>query len=715
MSEKLARLLSTALDGSLFTQFLVCDRSGLILSCNEALTQRLGGSRERLVGQPVWDFFHGDDVENLRHQLEQGTPAPVELTLRLPDKTRFLGHLCVEPWGFVLLGQPHDEEGLRVQQSHHLAQESARLKAQFIANMSHEIRTPLNAIMGMAHLLSKTQLNLQQREYLRYILGGGQALLRLVNDILDFSKMDSGQLELKLIEFQIQTIAEGLLGQLSAQAQAKGLKLTVRLEPDVPTRVLGDPVRLSQLLMCLLNNAIKFTDQGEVTLQVSRRPPNSSPTEGRVGLDFRIQDSGIGMSREEIGRLFSVFSQADESLTRDHQGAGLGLALSRQLVHLMGGEIGVESAPGKGSLFTVSLDFPSPGSRTVDSQALFQPVQREGGPGQRVLVVEDNQINQRIVRELLENAGMAVDLANNGAEALEKIASCGETSPWRLILMDLQMPEMDGYTASASIRKDRRFDSVPIIAMSAHVLPDEKARCLESGMDEFLPKPIEPEAWWTTLSRWLPTYPSGRAETELPQVEGLDCHEGVRRVAGNRSLYGRLLLDFADGCPDLVGKLEQALAAEDLERVRFLAHSLRGEAGNLGALELFRQAGQLESMAASRDRVGVQACLPDLTQRFFQLAESIRSGVQEEHSEAGTDSVWSPSQVEDAVRALERLEGHLQNSEGASLDSFEEVVRKAPGLAGRLEKLKALIFQFDFGAAIQELQQVRQELLQVVG
>ena len=658
--------LEVLLQESSLTYFLRCDGEGRILVCSQALARDLSKSREALLGQFFWEWIEPAQGEAWR----QG-PFPKSLTLRSQPPIQC--RLAQAEDGFVLLGE--GREDLLA------AAEANRLKSQFLANMSHEIRTPLNAVMGMAHLLLKTPLNLQQREYLRHILGGSQALTRLVNDILDFSESDSGRLELRSTEFQMETIGEGLLRQLSPQARQKGLDLAVKLDSNVPTRVVGDPLRLSQLLQILLENAVKFTDHGSVSLTISRDP---DPV--RLGLVFQVRDTGMGMSPAVVRNLFSPFSQGDGSLTRTQPGSGLGLALCRQLVDLMQGEILVHSQPGQGSLFTVKIDF----SRSLVTPEVDWGIPRPGGPGQRVLVVEDNLVNQMIVCELLHSVGLQVDVANNGREALQKLSLSQADCPWRVVLMDLQMPEMDGYTAARAIRSQSRFDQLPILAMTAHVLQQEQQLCRDSGMDGFLAKPIDPEAWFASLARWLPLHQTARAGAGLA-VEGIDSLAGLQRSGGNAVLYRKLLLDFASRCTTLADELA---SSKDNGRVAFLAHTLRGEAGNLGMEAVATQATRLEKQP---DDPGLVAGVVALLQSY---AVSLPPQLEESGQALPPDA--APAQTAEAAAQLRQ---DLQNCLGDSLESLERFMRATPSLvgSGQMKRLQSLVHQFDFAEALLEL------------
>ena len=697
-------LLESALSRSTSTLFLRCDADGLVLTCSPALSEALGVPREQVVGQRLWDLLPEVETAALQEALQLPDEFSVQLhSLSLLDAERVIFQLAVGSEGFLLLGERHDEAAIRAIAARRADREASRLKSQFVANMSHEIRTPLNAVTGMAHLLAQTPLDRQQCEYLQHIQSATQSLLHIVDDILDFSKMDTGKLELNLHEFHLQTITDGLMAQLGARAHDKGVELVTRIDPDVPARLLGDPVRLSQLLLGLLDNGVKFAAGGRVSLTVQHLHSDSS----RIELQFKVLDSGIGMTPEQVAGLFDPFSQADGSSTRLYGGTGLGMALCQRLAELMQGEIRVDSQPGQGSLFTVRLSFANPAQQEPIAPP-DAPVRR-GGSGHSVLVVEDNEINQRIVCELLAGAGVSVEVAGNGRVAVEKVMNCGPESPWRVILMDLQMPEMDGHTAARLIRKQPRFDQVPILAMTSHVLDEERERCRASGMDDFLSKPIDPQIWFRVLSQWLPLEEALKA-SPFPELTGVDSISGLARCAGNPSFYRSLLLDFAHRCDSSASELETAVAAGELNQVRFLAHSLSGVAANLGAGEVARQSQNLENRARAKQKEAVTAALPELLTQLRQLAESLPRELRDASPPVAAPDGWSPEQLQATRAAIERLMGHLEQSQGDSLDSVLELMELSPQLTGQLDRLEQLVNRFDFSNALEELRRVEQTL-----
>ena len=641
-----------------------------------------------------------------------------------------------------------------------VAEEASRMKSAFLANMSHEIRTPMNAVIGMAYLALRTDLNGKQRDYVEKIHRAAVSLLGIINDILDFSKIEAGKLTIETTDFSLHEVLANVSTVTSQRAAEKGLRYVFDVADDVPVHLSGDPLRLGQVLINLISNAIKFTPQGKV--QMRCRVASSVP-EG-VQLRFEIEDTGIGMSPEQMSKLFQAFSQADDSTTRKYGGTGLGLAISRRLVEMMGGSMSLHSQEGVGSTFTFTLRFglgalttlslPSlperllgcrvlvvddnPAAREIltnlvdgfglpvnavsgASEALvairnadlgtpydlvladlgmpemngaelaqairqaglahipkvilvtafgredvmrqaenapidavlFKPIDqsllhdtfvnvlaKDGAPRQvtqqqhlprfdgcRVLLVEDNEINQQIAREMLVVTGLEVDIAGNGRIAVDKLLTGGPAA-YNLVLMDIQMPEMGGHAATRRIRMDERFEHLPIVAMTAHATQEEREACMKSGMQDHITKPINPGHFYQTLTRWLapmtvaqgvPSAPEIRTaptDEDVPiEIPGFDTADTMDRLSGDVAMYHRVLEMFV---PSLSSSLEQfsnGVASSDRAATKTAVHNIRGMAANVGATELTAFAADLEQM------LGEHREQPEELTRFKVLLE----------------------------------------------------------------------------------------------
>jgi two-component system, sensor histidine kinase LadS len=591
------------------------------------------------------------------------------------------------------------QEKERLGRERAVAQAATAAKSEFLARMSHEIRTPINAVTGFTDLALRAADEPTRLDYLRQIRSASRSLLTIINDILDMSRVEAGKLALSIQDFQLRPLVASVRELFRPQADEKGVELALEVGDEVPAVLRGDPVRLEQVLVNLVANALKFTERGRVALAVTLE----AATPQEASLRFAVSDTGIGIGVQERARLFEPFSQADESITRRFGGTGLGLAICKQLVELMGGRIGVDSTPGEGSTFHFNVRLGRVTTARQDTHPETELALQF--PGARVLVVEDNALNQRLAKELLTQLGASVALAANGVEAVEAAGR----ERFDAILMDVQMPEMDGLEATRRIRAQDGGAAVPILAMTAHALAGSREECLAAGMNDFIGKPITVRGVTSMLARYLKGVAAPGAAPEQPRLlpealPGIAVARAVRRLGGNEALVRDSLREFQRDYAGMAIRLERAMAAGDLKAAGRIAHTLKGVAANLAMSDLEAAAKTAEQEIVQRGTLA-PASMEAVRSTLATVADACATlGAAPEPEHPRLDR----AQLAGALAELRSLVERNDFGATAVLQRCERTLRESAG-AVAVQALGAALASYDFTAARSALDAIERQ------
>ncbi|MEM1055217.1 MAG: PAS domain S-box protein [Bacteroidota bacterium] len=593
------------------------DLAGCFTYANAVAAHRTGYPEADLIGMSFWDLVapgHRQRVVDFyARQVAEGVPNTfLEFPIRTREgETLWIGQnvqLLTEdgaPTGVQAVARDVTERRRVMDQlvaARETAERASRAREEFLANMSHEMRTPLNAVIGMGELLGETALDEEQRHLLGALSFSADQLLALINDLLDVAKIESGQIRFERVPFRLDEVVEGVVETVRFRADEKGLDLSLGLAPEAPRLLIGDPVRLSQILLNLLSNAVKFTERGRVRLAVALTDePSGDGAAGQATLRFIVEDTGVGIPASKLGSVFERFTQARSDTTRRFGGTGLGLAIVKELTERQGGTVHVESTEGRGSTFTATLSF------ALAESAPEAPDGEEADlTGARLLLVEDNPLNQFVARRMLEGWGAEIEVAENGREAVEAVEAAHETRAFDLVLMDIQMPEMDGFEATRRIRQRHASEALPILALTASALVEQRDQMDAAGMDGLVLKPFKPAHLRRVVAAHL-----GRSDA--PPAEPLAAESIVdltlleENLDGDHAFILRLLDLFEEVVPESIRTMEVALATDDLPGLATAAHKLKSSAGILGIGPLHALLSEVERMALE----GQTARLPE--------------------------------------------------------------------------------------------------------
>lgn len=620
--------------------------------------------------------------------------------------------------GVISLFKQLQREIVERKKAEHKAESASQAKSQFLANMSHELRTPLNAVIGMSYLMSRDELSDKQRQRLQKMDSSAQLLLSLINDILDFSKNEAGMLQLEKIPFTLSEIFENLQKLNSSILEEKQLALNFVVADDVPQELLGDPMRLGQILLNLLTNAIKFTHQGHIEVKVQ----SQARYEESVTLLFSVQDTGIGIDEDKKGQLFQSFSQLEDSTTRLYGGTGLGLVICKQLTELMHGEIWVESEKNCGSQFYFSVDLGLTSGQHLKGKSVAHINQIPQWPGIKILLVEDVVVNQEVIVTILEETQMFIDVANHGLEALE----CVQGSNYDLILMDIQMPEMNGYQATQKIRDWFDEKQLPIVAMTAYSLAEDRQKCIKVGMNDFIAKPIVVKKLFQILQKWLPAPSDFIAVAPIGQdkewqkiqkiLSGVDVKDAMTRCKNEPKQLYKLLSDWVNLYQKQMPELRQLIISQAWENADKIVHAMKGSSGNLCLIDIYEMAVGLKitlnqqeldkSMSLFlRMEQGVVSLAGDLNQLHHQID---RKESEPQNTRLIEAKIYDPIKVDQLIQQLKPL------IKGNNLQAEQVFERLDESLTpdifkAHLDRLRDELSDFDFDQAWLTINKIEQQ------